>query len=109
MDYKLLGNRIREERLKRKLTQEKLAEIVGISDSFVGTIERGDRILSLETLVKLANSFGVTTDYLLYDSIDLKSDQSVSQFAQMVIQCTPKQKQTIIDVVRTMTTHFETE
>ncbi len=41
MNITLLGNRIREERQKRMLTQEKLAEIGGISDSFVGQIERG--------------------------------------------------------------------
>jgi transcriptional regulator with XRE-family HTH domain len=109
MDYKLLGNRIREERQKRKLTQEKLAEIIGISDSFVGTIERGDRILSLETLVKFANAFGITVDKLLQDSIDIESDSYINQFAHMVFGCTSKQKQTIIDVVRTMATHFEND
>ncbi len=43
MDYKLLGGRIREIRLKYKLTQEKLAEKVGVTDSYIGFIERGER------------------------------------------------------------------
>ena len=41
MDYKKLGERIREERLKRNLTQAQLAEEVDISDTYMGAIERG--------------------------------------------------------------------
>lgn len=43
MDYKALGRRIREERLKRNLTQEQLAEAIEISNSYMGQIERGER------------------------------------------------------------------
>lgn len=42
MDYKALGRRIREERLKRNLTQEQLAEAIEISNSYMGQIERGE-------------------------------------------------------------------
>lgn len=41
IDYKELGKRIRAERQKQELTQEKLAEMANISDSFMGHIERG--------------------------------------------------------------------
>lgn len=58
MNYEHLGQRIREERLKHNLTQSKLAEDVNISDSYLGYIERGERSLSLETLVNLANRLG---------------------------------------------------
>jgi len=51
MDYISLGKRIREERLKLNLTQEKLAEEVGLSTAYIGQIERGERSLTLEKLV----------------------------------------------------------
>ena len=41
MDYKRLGERIREERRKLGLTQAQLAEAVDISDTYMGAIERG--------------------------------------------------------------------
>lgn len=56
MDYRLLGARVREIRLKKGLTQEKLAEICDISPSYIGIIERGDKKLSVETLVKIASA-----------------------------------------------------
>ena len=69
MDYIALGRRIREERLKMNLTQEKLAEDIDISTAYVGQIERGDRNLTLDKLVLIAKRLGVTIDYLLSDSV----------------------------------------
>lgn len=68
-----LGNRIREERIRARLTQEKLAEIVGCNESYIGQIERGAKNPSLEIIVNIANALNVTVDYLLADNI--KVDQ----------------------------------
>ena len=69
MDYRDLGFRVRDARRKSGLTQEKLAEKVGISPSFLGHIERGTRVASLETLVALCNELSVSPDYLLSASL----------------------------------------
>lgn len=65
VDYKELGKRVRIQRKNQNLTQEKLADMADISDSFMGHIERGTRAISLETLVKLANALSVSVEYLL--------------------------------------------
>ena len=70
IDYKDFGNRIRILRRKRSLTQESLAEQVGISASFMGHIERGTRIASLETLVALCNVLRTTPQSLLVASLN---------------------------------------
>lgn len=69
IDYKDLGKRIREVRRQLSLTQETLSEQVGISASFLGHIERGSRVASLETLVSLCNVLQVTPQYLLSASL----------------------------------------
>ena len=66
IDYKELGQRIRAERRRQDLTQEKLAELADISDSFMGHIERGGRTLSVETLAKLADALNLSTEYILF-------------------------------------------
>ena len=53
MDYTALGHRIRTLRTASGLTQAELAERVGISASFLGHIERGTRVLSVDTLAAL--------------------------------------------------------
>lgn len=69
VDYKDLGSRIRTLRRQRGLTQEDLAEQVGISASFLGHIERGSRVASLETLVALSNVLRTSPHHLLHASL----------------------------------------
>lgn len=65
MDYKLIGRRVQRARKSMNLTQEQLSAMADISLSFLGHIERGARIMSIETLKKLAQVLKCSTDYLL--------------------------------------------
>lgn len=67
MDFnqKDMGKRIREERKRNKLTIERLCEIMDVSPSFIGLVERGVSGISLEKLCKLSDVLQVSTDYLL--------------------------------------------
>lgn len=67
MDYKLMGQRIREHRKTKGLTQEQLAERIDISPSFMGHIERGSRISSLDTVMRLCEVLEVMPNELLTD------------------------------------------
>ncbi|MBU5673934.1 helix-turn-helix domain-containing protein [Paenibacillus brevis] len=107
MDYDALGKRLREERHKMNWTQEKLAEKVEVSDAYIGQIERGERSLSLDTLVKLANQLGVTVDYLLHDSIAISDDQFMNQIRQIMLDRTTKEKQLALDILKMMFAHLD--
>jgi len=65
INYVALGERIRQSRKKAKLTQEQLAESISLSVSHVGHIERGSRIPSIDTLVRMSSTLHVSIDYLL--------------------------------------------
>lgn len=62
-----LGERLRKLREAQGLTQVKLASQVGISDSLIAQIETGKVQPSLNTLEKLADTFGVSVDYFLIE------------------------------------------
>ena len=70
MNYEAFGQRVRAQRRIARMTQEQLAEMAGISISFLGHIERGTRKASIETLVALANALKISTDILLQDSLE---------------------------------------
>lgn len=107
MDYKRLGKRIREERLRLNLTQAQLAEDIDISDTYMGAIERGERSLTLDTLVRLVNRLGVTVDYMLSDSVSNNDANIMEQFKQ-IIDCQPlERKQMAINVLHTIFSYFE--
>jgi len=62
---KRMGKRIRDSRKSQKITQEELSEMAEISSSFLGMIERGQRIPSLMTISKICNSLDISIDFLL--------------------------------------------
>lgn len=70
MNYALLGQRIKQARKEQHLTQEQLAETCSISTSFLGHIERGTRVPSIETLYSLCSALNVSADYLLGLSLE---------------------------------------
>ncbi len=109
MDYKRLGQRIREERRKLNLTQAELAEAVDISDTYMGAIERSERSLTLDTLVRLVNRFGVTVDYMLADSVSDNDSNILAQFRQIIDNQPLERKQLAIKVLRTIFSHFDDE
>lgn len=102
MEQKTLGRRIREERLKLNLTQEKLAEDVDLSMAYIGQIERGERSLTLDNLVAVANRLGVTVDYLLSDSIIAKDDAEYLILRQLLNDRTKEERALAVNMVKLM-------
>jgi len=102
MDYKKLGERMRKERLSLGLTQEVLSEKAGISVSFLGQVERGERKPSLETVINIAKSLGVTVDFLLADSYRTAPNSLVDELAYLVRETPEKDIKTVIEVTKTI-------
>ncbi|MEQ8506315.1 MAG: short-chain fatty acyl-CoA regulator family protein [Rhodospirillales bacterium] len=71
----MLGARLRRLRKDRGLTQVKLAEILGISPSYLNMIEHNDRPLTVSLLLKLSDVLGVDLrDFSAGDEVRIKSD-----------------------------------
>ena len=66
VDYGKMGMRIRELRKVKGWSQDELAKRCGISMSFLGHIERGTRIMSLETFVSICSALDTGADELLW-------------------------------------------
>ena len=100
LDYKKLGKRIKEQRLKQHLTQEKLGEIVGVATSNISHIERATTQVSLSSLVKIANALDSSLDRLVYDSLYSIADLYIEQDISNLLQgCSLAEKQIIKDIV----------
>ena len=69
VDYEKMGMRVRQQRTLRGMTQGELADKVGVSTSFIGHIERGEKKASVETIVALCNAMEVSPSALLQDSL----------------------------------------
>ena len=65
-----IGMHIREIRLQKKLTQEQLAEKVSLSPNYLGAVERGEKIPSLETLLNILNALNAPSSIVLKDVVN---------------------------------------
>ena len=58
------GQRVRELRLQRRLSQEALADEARLDRSYIGGVERGERNVSLTNINKIAHALGVPLAHL---------------------------------------------
>ena len=66
------GLKLKMERTKKSLSQEKLAELAGISATSIGAIERGTSVPSLDTIAALAKALGMEiTELINTDKVEL--------------------------------------
>lgn len=72
-NLKFIGENIRIARKNRNLTIESLSELIGISESFLGTIERGESGLSIETLINVCKALNVSSDSIIMTETELIS------------------------------------
>lgn len=102
VDVVQLGRRIKETRKLRNLTQEKLAELINKDVGFVGRIETGDRGVSLDTLIDIANVLDVTADELLIDSLrnDLQPDSKL--YNKLLEDCSSFERQVIVETSKSL-------
>lgn len=56
--------------MDRKLRQEDLAEKTGLSTNYIGMVERGEKIPSLETFIHIVNALGITADMVMTDVLE---------------------------------------
>lgn len=107
IDYKELGKRIRAERRKQDLTQEKLAEMADISDSFMGHIERGGRTLSIETLAKLANALNLSIEYIICGEFNYQPDMLPAEITDVLHKMSGSQRKIFLNMMKTLAEHSD--
>lgn len=99
IDYKSIGARIRAVRTERKITQEQLAEAVGVGTSHLSHIETGAGNASLETLIQIINALDCSADELLCLEVKNAKPFLNSWLSEMVADCDPTETKLIVDTV----------
>ena len=69
LNLEMLGKRIKQGRLRLDLTQYAWAEEVGVSQNFLGDIERGIKAPSITTAIRLANVLNISLDVMFAESL----------------------------------------
>lgn len=120
LDLKNIGRRIRKEREKLGLSREGFAEIIGLSDYYIGQLERGERQMSLPVLVNVARCIHVSLDYLVFGkptqggdyifdagSGEYDASESSSEIFELIGKCSPQELALVKKLFKTILPYIQ--
>ncbi len=105
MKLDTIGKNIRKFREIKKLRQEDLAKKTDLTTNYIGMIERGEKIPSLETFINILNSLGVSADMVLSDVLDNGYTVKDSLLNEKLEKLVPEDRNRIYEVIDTMMKH----
>jgi len=102
IDYFIIGQRIKELRKSKHMSQAVLSEIIDKSTSYISYLESGIKFMSVETLINIANALNVTTDMILGEYLTNHMMVSTTTFESVLKDCTQYECRVIIDNAKTL-------
>ena len=97
----IIGNKILALRKERTWSQQQLAKMIGTSGPIIGRYERGEMVPSVEVAKKLADTLGITLDYMVDDAgrnADIK-DKAMLQRLMDIEAMETEDKKAIVQVI----------
>ena len=100
LDFKAIGKRIKIARIKKNLTQETVAEKIGVTPQHISNIETGNSTVSLPTLVAIANLLTVSVDELLCDTLLVSKAVFEKEAQEVFDDCNEYEVRVLVDVLK---------
>ncbi|SFG45271.1 DNA-binding transcriptional regulator, XRE-family HTH domain [Desulfotomaculum arcticum] len=101
-DREILGKRIKEIRLKLGLTQDGLGKRANLHYSYIGQVERGNKVPSVKTLKRIAVALNISLESLLYEESGFEindEDILVRELINAVKGCSPQELKLYINII----------
>jgi transcriptional regulator with XRE-family HTH domain len=94
-----IGHRIKEIRKQKKIPQEKLAEMIGITPNYMSALERGAYNIKLDLLVQIIDCLDITADDLFRDVVKNGYVNRASRIADEIANLPQEEQQRIFEVL----------
>ena len=104
IDYLDIGSRIRTHRTKQSISQEKLAEMVGVGTTHISHIETGNTVPSIKTFIAIINALNLSSDELLRNHIEKAKHIFYDELADAIKDCDDEETRIITDTVKALKT-----
>lgn len=96
-----MGDRISKRRKFLKLTQEQLADTIGVSTQMISNLELGKKAIRPENLIKICSALGVSSDYLL---MGVECENQYNDIAQKLPNLSKKELKLVQEIIDYMNT-----
>ena len=99
-ESQLIGSRIRDARINRRMSQADLAAKANISLPHIRKKEKGKTSMKLETFIRIIETLQVSADSLLRPDVPEVRSLYQSEFDELLADCSPKELDSILKIVR---------
>lgn len=99
IDYKLIGQRIKEARRIKRYSQSKLSEELDVSIAYLSRVERGHQI-NLNRLAQISNILGVSIEYLITGIVPKSKNYLDKDLYEVLINCSPDKQRLIYNIAK---------
>ena len=100
LDYNIIGERLKNARTDKGLTQEKLAEKLDVSIAFLSRVERGSSHISLKRLSQICDILGISEGSILNGSSNNSNTYLSSDFGDILKDSTPEKQKLIYKIAK---------
>ncbi len=100
LDYNIIGERLKQARMNKKLTQEKLAEKLDVSVAFLSRIERGSSYINLKRLNQICSILDVTEGEILNGVSKDSSTYLNKDLSNLIKSCPPEKLNLIYNIAK---------
>ncbi|WP_127547448.1 helix-turn-helix domain-containing protein [Paenibacillus amylolyticus] len=102
-----VGERIRKFRKAKGLTQQQLAELSGLDDAYIGSVERGERNFSIDTLEKIVGGLNISLSNLFLDYNDANQQDAarrdaIVEYVSLLNELNSEQVETLRKILDTL-------
>lgn len=102
LNYTMIGRRIKEIRQKKHLSQQTLAELIDRSVPYISNLEGGQKSMSLETLVLIANALNVSVDSILAGNVQNNIGITSRELTDLIDDCNAYECRVILDTAKSL-------
>lgn len=100
LDYSIIGERLKNARKEKHLTQEQLAEKIDVSIAFLSRIERGSSQINLKRLTQICEILEITEGDILNGASSKSTKYLNSEFATLLKNCSSEKQKLIYDIAK---------
>lgn len=100
IDYKLIGERIKEARKERHLSQEELAEILDVTVVYISRVERGATKANLTRLAQISLALDTPLEKIITGTAVRNNIYLRKEFQELLSQCTPEKQKLIYNIAK---------
>ncbi len=100
LELKKIGQRLRDARVKKKLSQADVAFDAGINVSHISDIENGKKAMSVLTFSKIISCLKVSADEILRPDVPTVNSIYQKELANLLSDCTPAEMEAILKIAQ---------